>query len=135
MLRNENKAKKEKLFRDDDERHAKLIQDQIERGKLSEMTHHLKNNKEMDEKNEESKQIFVKKDDVKLKFSLETKKLITNEVVDILSNPLNNQQNKNKNNEMNSKCTGNISTNIILINIVLNIISIFRPIKEKVCFR
>lgn len=131
MLRNENKAKKEKLFRDDDERHAKLIQDQIERGKLSQIAHQLKN-KEIDEKNEEAKQVFVKENDVKLQFSLKTKKLVTNETADLLSNPLNDQQNKNKKNELTSKSTGNI---FIFFQLALNLFYFFRTFKEEVCFR
>lgn len=79
LLRNENKAKKEKMFRDDDERQAQLIQEQIERGKRSEIEYRLRNSQNTDdtdqESNQSSKQILVKEDpDQKITFSLAVKK-------------------------------------------------------------
>lgn len=79
LLRNENKAKKEKMFRDDDERQAQTINEQIERGKRSEMEYRLRNSQNIDETDEESshssKQIFVKEDpEQKITFSLAVKK-------------------------------------------------------------
>ncbi|OTF77352.1 DNA/RNA-binding protein KIN17-like protein [Euroglyphus maynei] len=84
LLRNENKAKKEKMFRDDDERQAQTIKEQIERGKRSEMEYRLRNNQNIDDIDEESnqqssKQILVKDDpDQKITFSLAVKKPIIN---------------------------------------------------------
>ena len=96
LLRNENKAKKEKMVRDDEERQAKVIAEQIERGKKFAESRQKAgpeenpNNDPGENSNENSEpnkiQEFKREnEDEKISFSIKLKPKIEKKVVPLIS--------------------------------------------------